>query len=263
MTSHRTKKFSEINRDEVRQAVAEYAYFLTDTEEPSAADSTVYDAKRKAFHDRIGKALGYDVDYEYGDWKHHSRNWLSESIKTWDKGNSCVNSLEECIDLCTDQLIDGVTSDLDIASVIKTNHAFKYKIDKWIEFEEKKANKRMKAVEEVMDETHREWSAWYDGEYKDRDDRKCKDYGYDMNHHDYNGYLSSIESRWETIKAFAKLPKEAYTASAVKTYYNDNIAAIKSYISSCEAIAFRAERLYRTKPYYKYIETHKEKNTND
>ena len=226
------EKEMNIDRNKVRQAVAEYVYFLLDNELKVEADAAAFDSRRRKLHDAITEIMGFKPE----DFKD---TYIADGLK--DK----TVPVEDYIDFHTDRVISKVHNNRAAYNGIKIQWDYKERIPYIIERNKKRIDDRIKEVDKVMERAVNGLDDWN----KDHpNDKYLYTWSVGINTHDWNGLRDAINSNWAKMEALAEMPREAYTKILVNEYLDKPLAAIESLIKELEGIAFRAER---TK-YYTY-----------
>lgn len=222
----------DIDRSKVRQAVAEYVYFLADSRPKDGTDAAAFDSRRRRLHDAIAETMGVKPE-DFGDTS------IADGI-----ANMGV-PIEEYIDFHTDRVISKVHNDRAAYGGIEIQWDAKERIQYTIKRNKKRINDRIKEVDAVMTRAMKGLDAW------NLDHPKGKTlYTWDVgiNAHDWNGLRGRIKTNWAKMEALAEMPREAYTKLVVAEYLDKPLDTIRRLTNELEGIAFRAER---TK-YYAY-----------
>lgn len=228
-----------IDRDKVRQAVAEYVYFLTDNKPKDETDAAAFDSRRRKLHDAIADIMGVKSE----DFKDTN---IADGIK------DMAVPVEEYIDFHTDRVISKVHNDKASYGGIEIQWDAKERIQYIIKRNKKRIDDRIKEVDAVMARAMKGLDAW------NLDHPKSKTlYTWDVgiNTHDWNGLRGCIKTNWAKMEALAEMPREAYTKLVVAEYLDKPLDTIKRLTTELEGIAFRAER---TK-YYTYTKNDSER----
>lgn len=222
----------DLNRDNLRKAVAEYTYFLLDCKPEGEADAVTYDSRRRKLHNAIAEIMGVKPE----DFKD---THIADGIK--DMGVP----VEDFIDFHTDRVITKVHNDRTSYGGIEIRWDAKERIPHIIKHNKKRIGDRIKEVDKVMERAQKGLADWNKDHPKDK---RLYTWDVGINVHDWNGLRSAINSNWNKMEALAEMPREAYTKILVNEYLDKPINTIESLIKELEGIAFRAER---TK-YYTY-----------
>lgn len=221
-----------IDRNKVRQAVAEYVYFLTDSKPKDETDAAAFDSRRRKLHDVIAESL----NVKPADIKD---TYIADGLK--DK----TVPVEDYIDFHTDRVISKVHNNRAMYGGIEIQWDYKERIPHIIKRNKKRIDDRIKEVDKVMERAVKGLDDW------NKDHLKAKylyTWNVGINVHDWNGLRSDIDSKWAKMEALAEMPREAYTKILVNEYLDKPLTTIESLVKELEGIAFRAER---TK-YYTY-----------
>lgn len=240
------------------KAITEYVYFIENSRGKDGkinfngdyawtSDPKKFDARRKELHLAIGRVFGLTEK---------TRPTCEDAIRftvwgddwQWDTWIKHGDKLEDYIEWKYWDIIDEINKTLAPHQGIATCYRLKLHMDSIIEDVKEEIAKRMKPIDEVMEEYRINHNAW-DNDHSDGP------YIYDhSNRHDYNGYRYSIRCYLESIELFAKQPMEAYLKIAVDEYVYGPQKSIRTALSQLEGIAFRAQERYKTEPFYKYLE---------
>lgn len=245
------------DKDKAIQAIREYVYFCEDNvPKPYETDDSVvkkFDAKRKEKHLAIGAVFGLsETTYPdvkqvigFGSWSWEWKHWLADNL------------IDDYCDWKFYQIVDEINNFKAIYNGVETDYKRKPRIKYIIETLEEKVANRMAPINAVMDEYRDNLKAW-NADHHDKDNKKK--YLYDhSNRHDYNGSMSSIQNSIAIIKSFSEQPMEAYLKVATKTFIDGPYEAVMSCLNKLDAIAFRAQEMYKKEPFYKYLEKKGEK----
>ena len=234
------------------EAILEYIYFIENNRdkkgELSPVEPTKFDSKRKQLHLAIASIFGLSENSR-PNYKNVIDFTTLEGF-VWDKWNKDGRKLEEYAEILFWGIVDKINNVRAPYTEIKTEYRTKLRIDDIIKWTKDKIKKRMKAIDEVMDEYRRNKEAWNN----DHEDNYIYDHS---NRHDYNGLTSSIKSDIRDMELFAKQPMEAYLQVAVAQYVDAPIESINKSLEKLDGIAFRAQERYKKEPFYKYLETGK------
>ena len=227
-----------IDRNKVRKSVAEYVYFLLDTELKGEVEFAVYDSRRRKLHDAIAESMGVKSN----DFKDTS---IADGI------NDMTVPVEEFIDFHTDRFISKVYNRKVFYDGMEIQWDYKERIPSIIRNNKQRIKERIDEVDKVMKQAVAGFDAWN----KDHpNDKKFYPWNVGINTHDWNGLRDAINNEWGKMETLAEMPREAYTKIMVNEYLKKPLTTIDSLIKELEGIAFRAERT----EYYTY--TSKNKN---
>ena len=240
------------------EAILEYIYFIENNRdengELSPNDPTKFDSKRKQLHLAIASIFGLSENSR-PNYKNVLDFTTLEGF-VWDRWNKDGRNLEEYAEILYWGFVDKINGFRAPYTEIETEYKTKLRINDILKWTKEKIEKRMKPIDEVMDEYMRNKEAWNE-DHHEKDN--SKPYIYDhSNRHDYNGFFGSIKSAFHKIELFAEQPMEAYLKVAVAQYVDKPLDSIDETLKQLDGIAFRAQERYKKEPFYKYLEKKKE-----
>lgn len=236
------------------EAIIEYIYFIEnnrdDKGELSPENPEKFDARRKQLHLAIAEVFGLSEN-SYPDYR-LVQDFTTTKGFIWDKWMRDGRKLEEYAEIMYWDIVDKLNKFRAPYTEIETSYRTKLRIDDILMWTREKVEKRMKPINEIMDEYERNKAAWNnDHNGKNPDEPYIYDHS---NRHDYNGYVSSIKSALNKIELFAKQPMEAYLKVVVDKYLDEPLTSIDEILNRLDGLAFRAQERYKTEPFYRYIE---------
>ena len=246
------------DRKKAVEAILEYIYFIENNRdengEISPDDPIKFDSRRKQLHLAIASIFGVSED-DYPGYRNVIDFTTLEGF-VWDKWIKDGRKAEAYAEILYWGIVDKINNVNAPYTEIETEYESKLRIDDILKWTKEKIEKRMKPVDEVMDEYLVNKTAWNEDHYEKNN---TEPYIYDhSNRHDYNGFVSSIKSALHKIGLFAKQPMEAYLKVAVGKYVDEPLASIDEMLKKLDGIAFRAQERYKTEPFYKYLTLKKE-----
>lgn len=239
------------------EAILEYIYFMENNRdrngEISPEDPMKFDSRRKQLHLAIASIFGLSED-SYPSYRNVLDFTTLEGF-IWDKWITDGRKAEDYAEILYWGIVDKLNKHRAPYTEIETEYKTKLRIDDILKWTREKIEKRMKPIDEVMDEYKANRKAWNeDHNEKNKDEPYLYDHS---NLHDYNGFVSSINSDLRKIKLFAEQPMEAYLKVAVEQYVDKPLASIDETLKKLDGIAFRAQEQYKTEPFYKYLDKRK------
>ena len=247
------------DKEKAIEAIRNYVYYIEDNnldmDDMDKPDYQVFDAKRRALHLAVGEVFGLSEN-SYPSCKNviAFSGWDSWDWENWKNG--LAGTLEEYFEWKYYSIVDAINKFKAPYTEIKTDYSCKLRMESIIDQQEKKIAKRMKPIDEVMDEFQRNLEAWNkDHHDKNKDEPLIWDHS---NRHDYNGYTGTIRSMVNKLKIFSNYPMEAYLKVATDAFVEKPCETIDANLKALEGIAFRAQERYKTEPFYKYLEKKKE-----
>lgn len=235
-------------------AILEYIYFIENNRdkkgELSPKDPEKFDARRRQLHLDVAKTFGLSEN-SHPDYRNVIIFTGLEGF-VWDKWVNDGRKVEDYAEILYWGFVDSLNKHNAPYTAVETSYRTKLRVDDIIKWTKEKIEKRMKVIDEVMDEYKRNQKAWND----DHEDNYIYDHS---NRHDYNGLTGSIKSNIRDMELFAKQPMEAYLQVAVAKYVDAPLESINRSIEKLDGIAFRAQTRYREEPFYKYLEKKHEK----
>ena len=243
-----------MDKDVVVKAILEYVYFIENNRdkngELSPNDPVKFDSRRKQLHLVIGKFFGLSEN-SYPNYRNVIDFTTLEGF-VWDRWVKDGRKLEDYCEIMYWRIVDEMNKHNAPYKTIETSYQTKLRIDDILKWTKEKIEKRMKPIDEVMDEYMRNKEAWN----KDHHEKNnTEPYIYDhSNRHDYNGFTSTIRTAVHKIEIFAKQPMEAYLKVAVDKYLDEPLATINETLNKLDGLAFRAQERYLKEPFYKYIQ---------
>lgn len=221
-----------IDRYKVRKSVAEYVYFLLDSEIKGEVDAAIYDSRRRKLHNAIYKSMGVEFN-------------CFDDTSIADGINAMAVPVEEFIDFHTDRVISKIYNRKVFYNGMEIQWDYKERIPSIIRNNKQRIKKRIDEVDKVMEQAVAGFDAWN----KDNpNDKKFYPWNVGINTHDWNGLRDAINNEWGKMETLAEMPREAYTKIMVNEYLEKPLTTIDSLIKELEGIAFRAERT----EYYTY-----------
>ena len=240
------------NKEKAVEAILEYIYFIENNRdkkgELSPKDPEKFDSRRRQLHLAIAAVFGLSENTR-PNYKSVIDFTTLEGF-VWDRWAKDGRKLEEYAEIQFWAIVDRINKARAPYTEIETEYNTKLRIDDIIKWTKEKIEKRMKAIDEVMDEYRKNQEAWNN----DHEDNYIYDHS---NRHDYNGLTGSIKSNIRDMELFAKQPMEAYLQVAVAQYVDAPIESINKSLEKLDGIAFRAQERYKTEPFYKYLEQKK------
>ena len=240
------------NKEKAVEAILEYIYFIENNRdkkgELSPKDPEKFDSRRRQLHLAIAAVFGLSENTR-PNYKSVIDFTTLEGF-VWDRWAKDGRKLEEYAEIQFWAIVDRINKARAPYTEIETEYKTKLRIDDIIKWTKEKIEKRMKAIDEVMDEYRKNQEAWNN----DHEDNYIYDHS---NRHDYNGLTGSIKSNIRDMELFAKQPMEAYLQVAVAQYVDAPIESINKSLEKLDGIAFRAQERYKTEPFYKYLEQKK------
>ena len=236
------------------EAVLEYIYFIENNRdekgELSPKDPEKFDARRRQLHLDIAKVFGLSENAR-PNYKNVLDFTTLEGF-VWDRWIKDGRKVEDYAEILYWGIVDKINGFKAPYTEIETEYKTKLRIDDIIRWTKEKIEKKMKPIDEVMDEYKANKNAWNEDHHEKNN---AEPYIYDhSNRHDYNGLISSIESDIRVMELFAKQPMEAYLQVAVAQYVDAPIKSINESLEKLDGIAFRAQERYKKEPFYKYLE---------
>ena len=128
-----------IDRNKVRKSVAEYVYFLLDTELKGEVEFAVYDSRRRKLHDAISESMGVKSN----DFKDTS---IADGI------NDMVVPVEEFIEFHTDRIISKVYNRKVFYDGMEIQWDYKERIPSIIRNNKQRIKERIDEVDKVMEQ---------------------------------------------------------------------------------------------------------------
>ena len=231
------------------EAILEYIYFIENNRDKKGELSPVepmkFDSRRKQLHLAIAAVFSLSEN-SHPNYK-NVIDFTTLDGFVWDKWVNDGRKLEEYAEIRFWDIVDKINKIRAPYTEIETEYKTKLRIDDIIKGTKEKIEKRMKSIDEVMDEYKRNQEAW-NNDHKDN-------YIYDhSNRHDYNGLTGSINSALRELELFSKQPMEAYLKVAVKQHVDKPLETINTMLERLDGIAFRAQERYKKEPFYRYIE---------
>lgn len=236
------------------ETILKYIYFIENNREQngelSPKDPTKFDPRRKQLHLAIASIFGLSEN-SHPNYKSVIDFTTLEGF-AWDKWNKDGRKLEEYAEILFWDIVDKINKFKAPYTEIETEYRTKLRIDDIIKWTKEKIEKRMKPIDEVMDEYKRNKAAWNRDHHEKNN---AEPYIYDhSNRHDYNGFVGSINSALRELGLFSKQPMEAYLKVAVRQHVDKPLETINAMLEKLDSIAFRAQERYKTEPFYRYIE---------
>ena len=231
------------------KTILEYIYFIENNRdkngELSPKDPTKFDSRRRELHLAVAAVFGLSEN-SHPDYR-NVIDFTTLDGFAWDKWNNDGRKLEEYAEIIFWDIVDKINKVRAPYTEIETAYRTKLRIDDIIKWTKEKIEKRMKPIDEVMDEYKRNKEAWNN----DHEDNYIYD---NSNRHDYNGFVGSINSALRELGLFSKQPMEAYLKVAVQQHVDKPLETINAMLEKLDGIAFRAQERYKKEPFYRYIE---------
>lgn len=245
---------TKYDKEKAVKAILEYIYFIENNRdkngELSPKDPMKFDSRRKQLHLAVAAVFGLSEN-SHPDYRNVIDFTTLEGF-VWDKWNNDGRKLEEYAEILFWGIVDKINDVRAPYTEIETEYRTKLRIDDIIKWKEEKIAKKMRPIDEVMDEYMRNKEAW-NKDHHEKDN--SEPYIYDhSNRHDYNGFVSSINSALRELKLFSKQPMEAYLKVAVQQHVDKPLKTIDAMLEKLDGLAFRAQERYKTEPFYRYIE---------
>lgn len=242
------------NRKAAIKAILEYIYFIENNRDNSGElspdEPMKFDSMRKQLHLAIASIFGLSEN-SYPNYKNILDFTTLEGF-VWDNWIKDGRKAEDYAEILYWGIVDKINEVRAPYTEIETAYRTKLRIDDIIKWTKEKIEKRMKPIDEVMDEYMRNKEAWN----KDHHEKNnAEPYIYDhSNRHDYNGFVGSIKSALRELELFSKQPIEAYLKVAVKQHVDKPLETINTMLEKLDGIAFRTQERYKKEPFYRYIE---------
>lgn len=227
-----------IDRNKVRKSVAEYVYFLLDSEPKCEAYAAAYDSRRHKLHNAIYESMSVEF------------NCLNDTHIA-DGINDMTVPVEEYIDFHTDGVISNVYNRKILYDGMELRWATKEQIQQMLKDNKERINNRINEVNRVMERAVNGLDDWNNDHPTDK---KLYPWNVGINTHEWNGLRADIYLEFAKIEALAEMPRESYTKILVTEYRDKPLATIEVLLNKLEGIAFRTER---TK-YYTYTSDKKD-----
>ncbi len=241
-------------RKKAIEAILEYIYFIENNRdengELSPKDPAKFDSRRKQLHLAIGEVFGLSEN-SYPNYR-NVIDFITLEGFVWDRWNKDGRKLEEYAEILFWSIVDKINGIRAPYTEIETEYKTKLRIDDIIKWKKEEIEKKMKPVDDMMNEYGRNQKAWNE----EHDDNE---YVFDhSNRHDYNGVTGSIKSALRELELFSKQPMEAYLKVAVQQHVDKPLETINMMLEKLDGIAFRAQERYKTEPFYKYLDKRNE-----
>ncbi len=242
------------NKKQGIETILEYIYFIENNRdkngELSPEDPMKFDSRRRELHLAIAAVFGLS-EKSRPDYR-NAIDFTTLDGFVWDKWNKDGRKLEEYAEILFWDIVDKINQVRAPYTEIETAYRTKLRIEDIIKWTKEKIEKKIKPIDEVMDEYMRNKDAW-NKDHHDKDN--SKPYIYDhSNRHDYNGFVGSIKSALRELELFSKQPMEAYLKVAVQQHVDKPLETINAMLEKLDGIAFRAQERYKKEPFYRYIE---------
>ena len=245
---------TKYNRKKAVEAILEYIYFIENNRDKNGELSPVepmkFDSRRKQLHLAIASIFGLSEN-SHPNYKNVIDFTTLEGF-FWDKWIRDGRKVEDYAEILYWGIVDKINQVRAPYTEIETEYKTKLRIDDILKWTKEKIEKRMKPIDEVMDEYKANKEAWNEDHHEKNN---AEPYIYDhSNRHDYNGFVGSINSALRKLDLFSKQPMEAYLKVAVQQYVDKPLESINKTLEKLDGIAFRAQERYKIEPFYMYIE---------
>ena len=224
---------SVVPYENVKSALVEYISFMLNISEYGcgASDVEKTDRKRRALHDRVVEAFGFEKDYYYReDVFTFSVEKIASAYEPYVDDSKDVDWLSKYVyDYISDRL-----RDVDNSCLLKTNRRLTHYGPHNLDNIMKKYDEFLSECESIL----KEWDSVRE-KYNDSISTSGKEKEWTSFWHEVNGAKSAVRRYEKTVRELLSMPSEAYTEAAVKKYWDEPLAKI---VEMKKKIAYEAIR---------------------